>query len=1007
MTDSRTLRVVVLVLMMVALTVGATDTAPQQGIRDNTPHVHAFTGATIITAPGNVIENATLVVRDGRVEAVGTSAAIPADAVVHDIRGMTVYPGFIDPYTQYGVTPAETSRSRGRPAPVYEGTREGGNAWNDAIHAEARWSTTFVPDSDAADDFLKLGYTVVQSTRLDGIFRGEGFVASLRDATPNETIISPASRQFLSFSKGSSKQAYPNSLMGSIALVRQTLLDADWYRKARSATPPAEIDTALEALASYDGPFIVETRDELTLLRASRIATELGRPMIYLGTHREGNHIDEIAKLGSPIILPVSLPRRPDVLRPGDELEVTLGQLRLWERAPGTAALLESRGVPFAFTAWRLGSEEKFFVNIGDMMKAGLSENAAIAALTTTAAKIAGVEREVGTLERGKRANFVIASGSLFDGGEVESVWIDGRLAKRSAPDLRGTWATSLEGHDVELEISGMKSKLKATVSSGESSTDKADVVLAERSGLFSLDLTPIGIEGRGWFRVESPESRIAMVYTSPNGMMSPLELTAVEKKKSDGDEDAAADVNLLSRQTRPNIAFGWETLPKAETVLVRNATIWTSDDAGVLDGADMLVSNGRIQKIGKNLTAPSGAHVMDATGKHVTPGIIDEHSHLAISGGVNEGTHAATAEVRIGDVVNPDDIGIYRALAGGVTAAQLLHGSANPIGGQAQIIRFKWGLGSEELKFPDAPPSIKFALGENVKQSNWGEEYTIRYPQTRMGVESFMRDRFLAAREYAAEWKAWNALSKEKRAKTAPPRRDLQLETLVEILESKRFIHCHSYVQSEILMLMRLAEELGFRISTFTHILEGYKVASEMKKHGAGAAGFSDWWAYKAEVWDAIPYSPCITHDKGVLTALNSDSANTIRRLNEEAGKMVMYCGMDQVEALKMVTINPAKLLMIDRRVGSLREGKDADFVIWTGNPLSMSSRVEQTWIEGTNYFDIERDAMMRERDAAEKSALLEKVASSKDKRGGAPPEASEAETWHCDDLEGLTNAR
>jgi imidazolonepropionase-like amidohydrolase len=562
-----------------------------------------------------------------------------------------------------------------------------------------------------------------------------------------------------------------------------------------------------------------------------------------------------------------------------------------------------------------------------------------------------------------------------------------------------------LDGRAARLELSGTtKSRLKAGITAGEASTTKADVTLAGDAGVFSLDLSPLGIEGTGWFRIEGRAPRAALTFTAPTGAVSSPALRLVEPEKKD---EKKALEPAISRRTMPNLAFGWETLPKQETVLVRNATIWTSDAAGVLEGADMLVSNGKIAKIGRGLEAPKGARVVDATGRHVTPGIIDEHSHLAISAGVNEGTHASTAEVRIGDVLNPDDIGLYRALAGGVTAAQLLHGSANPIGGQAQIIRFKWGLGSEGLRFPNAPPSIKFALGENVKQSNWGEEFTTRYPQTRMGVESYIRDRFLAAREYSTEWTSWNALPKDRKAKTSPPRRNLELETLAEILDSKRFIHCHSYVQSEILMLMRLAEDLGFRIETFTHILEGYKLASEMRTHGAGAAGFSDWWAYKAEVWDAIPYSPCITHEKGVVTALNSDSANTIRRLNQEAGKMVMYCGLDQAEALKMVTINPAILLKIDDRVGSLREGKDADFVIWNGNPLSMTTSALQTWIEGANYFDRDRDRELRARDAAEKAALVAKALRSTDKRGGAPPEAAQAETWHCDDLGGFDDAR
>ncbi len=993
------LTVLTIAVLVAATVTVADDTAPQQGIRDNTPKVHAFTGATIVVAPGNVMRDATLVTRDGRIEAVGTGFAPPPDAVVHDSSGLTIYPGFIDPYTQYGVKAAEVERRRGRAAPVYEGTRVGGNAWNDAIHAEVDWGETFTPDEDAAKKLIELGYTVVQSAKMDGIFRGRGFVASLRDTTPNEALVAPTSRHFLAFDKGSSKQAYPSSLMGAIALVRQTFLDASWYTGA--AAP--ELNRALEALATYDGPFIVETGNELSLLRASRIAAEMKRPMVYLGSHREANRIDDIAALQSPVVLPVSLPRKPDMIRAGDEIEVTLGQLRLWERAPETAALLESRKVPVAFTAWELGSEESFFKNIRSMISSGLTADGALAALTIVPARIAGVEREVGTLERGKRANFVITRGDLFSEGTIDAVWIDGHLAHRPAPDFRGTYATALEGKAVSFEVEGTSSsKAKAKISTDDGATDKADIVFAGDAGTFYADLTPIGVEGRGWFRIERIDSVIRLVYTAPSGLTT---ATALDRSPEAKNEEAKEPEASISRLTLPNIAFGWESLPKAESVLVHNATIWTSDDAGVLEGADLLVANGKIAKIGTNLTAPAGTRVIDGSGMHVTPGIIDEHSHLAISGGVNEGTHAATAEVRIGDVLNPDEIGIYRALAGGVTVAQLLHGSANPIGGQAQIIRMKWGSGSEDLKFPGAPPSIKFALGENVKQSNWGDDFTTRYPQTRMGVDTFMRDRFTAAREYGDEWKAWNALKKNEKAKSPAPRRDLQLETLLEILESKRFIHCHSYVQSEILSLMRLADDFGFRIQTFTHILEGYKVASEMAKHGAGASAFADWWAYKFEVYDAIPQANCITNERGVLTSVNSDSANTIRRLNQDAGKSVMYCGMDEVDALKMVTINPAMQLKIDGRVGSLREGKDADFVIWNGHPLSLYSHPEQTWIEGTNYFDRERDREMRARDAEEKAALVTKALSSNDKRGGPPPGKAEEQLWHCGDTE-VSNA-
>jgi len=987
--------------LALASTVGAQTTAPL-GIRDNTPRVVAFTNATIVVSPAKTLEKATLVIRDGRVEAVGTAVKLPADAVTVDSTGRTLYPGFVDPYSDYGLSsvgdlnPAWTGATE-----KSEGTRSGANAWNDSIHAEIDWISRFAPDAKAADGLLANGYAVVQSSKLDGIFRGRAFVASLRSGLPNELVLEPHARQFMSFDKGSSKQDYPESLMGSIALVRQTLLDARWYADAQGAwaknrnQKAPETNRALEALATNRAPVVFDTGNELSLLRAARIGAEVKLAMIYVGTHREAGRLDEIAALKPTIILPVSLPSRPDAVLPGDELDTTLGALRVWERAPCTAAALASRGATIAFTSHGLGETEKFFENLNQMLRCGLDRGAALGALTTVPASIAGVDREVGTLEPGKRANVVVADGDLFDGGKVRAVWIDGILALEPESDFRGKYDLRFADTTLRLELSGTAAKLDATLSSGGKETLSAAVQRTKFSFAFAQPLDEFGIAGTARFQFENFRGPLSGSVKLADGRWLGVTITAVPDEKAAAKKDA--DAELVSHPTLPNVAFGWETPPKRENVLVRNATIFTSGKAGVLEHADLLVVDGKIAKVGSGLALPAGARVIDATGKFVTPGIIDEHSHVAISQGVNEGTHNVTSEVRIGDVVNPDDVGIYRALAGGTTMAQLLHGSANPIGGQAQVVKFRWGQGSEGLKFDAAPPTIKFALGENVKQSNWGG--TSRYPQTRMGVETIMKDWFLAAREYAAKQKEWGGLSAKQREGRVPPRRDLRLDALAEILEGKRFIHAHSYVQSEILMLMRLAEELGFRVHTFTHILEGYKVAGEMAKHGASAAGFSDWWAYKYEVWDAIPYSPCVTRERGVVTAINSDSAELIRRLNQEAAKMIRYCGLEPAEALKMVTINPAITLKIDARVGSLEEGKDGDFVIWSGNPLSMFSKPEQTWIDGTSYFDLARDAQMRTRDAAEKKALLDKAAAAK-ARGGAPAKSAEMDAWHCDDV-------
>jgi len=397
-------------------------------------------------------------------------------------------------------------------------------------------------------------------------------------------------------------------------------------------------------------------------------------------------------------------------------------------------------------------------------------------------------------------------------------------------------------------------------------------------------------------------------------------------------------------------------------------------------------VRAGTIAQVGKDLKAPANAVIIDAKGKHLTPGLIDAHSHSAADA-INEGGQAVTAEVRIGEVMNSQDPGIYRQLVGGLTVAHVMHGSANPIGGQNQTIKLRWGADNEGIKFIETPPTIKFALGENVKQSNWNPP-TTRYPQTRMGVEQLIRDRFKAAQDYDREWQLFNG--KKKDGMAIPPRRDLELETLLEILHSKRFIHCHSYRQDEILMLIRLAEEIGFKVGTFQHVLEGYKVAEAIQQHGAGASMFSDWWACKFEVYDAIPFNGALMHDQGVVVSYNSDSGELARRMNWEAAKAMKYGNVSEEEALKFVTLNPAKQLKIERYVGSLEPGKHADFVIWSGTPLSTYSRCEQTWIEGRKYFDREEDLKLRAEVEKERAELIQKVLATKEGSGESKSESA-----------------
>jgi imidazolonepropionase-like amidohydrolase len=374
---------------------------------------------------------------------------------------------------------------------------------------------------------------------------------------------------------------------------------------------------------------------------------------------------------------------------------------------------------------------------------------------------------------------------------------------------------------------------------------------------------------------------------------------------------------------------------------------------------------------------------VIDGSGKYLTAGIIDEHSHIAVSGSVNECSQSVTSEVRIGDVLDPDDIQIYRQLAGGVTAVHVLHGSCNTIGGQTQLIKLRWGKDAQELKFADWDPFIKFALGENVKRSDDGSNN--RFPDTRMGVEQVLMDAFTRALDY-------EKLGTEKR-------RDLELDALVEILNHKRFITCHSYVQSEINMLMHVADTFGFRVNTFTHILEGYKVADKMKAHGAAASTFSDWWAYKSEVQDAIPYNMTIMDKEGLIVAVNSDNAETARHLNQEAAKSIKYGGLSEEEAWKICTLNPAIMLHVSDRVGSIKPGKDADVVLWSADPLSVYAKAEKTIVDGIIYFDVDRDAQMRKQIAVEKNRLVQKMIDAK--KGGAKTTPAIATSDHINECE------
>jgi imidazolonepropionase-like amidohydrolase len=800
---------------------------------------------------------------------------------------------------------------------------------------------------------------------------------------------------------------YPNSLMGAIALIRQTLLDAQWYKAAHDAyenspagkTRPEE-NLALASLVDVtqgSQPVMIEVSDELNFLRALKIVNEFGLRSTIFGNGYEYRQLNEVKAAGVPVVLPVNFPEAPKVENPEEALSVGLEQLSHWELAPENPKRLNEAGVAFAFTSAKLKKADQFHAKVRETVERGLSADAALAALTTGPARMLGMTTRLGSIEKNKLANLVAADGDLFGKKtKIMDTWVRGvRYEVEAKPEVdpRGKWDatfTLAEGTETgTLEISGEVKKLKGKLTADEKEISLKSASLDYRRITIVFPGDSIGIKGMVRMSGKADKERLAGRGELPDG--GTFTWNATRKKEEMAEKKKKMKPTAKTESTAAAMALGYpagaygRTAPpeQPKTIFVKGATIWTSGPAGILEDSDMMITQGKITAIGQGLEAPSGALVIDAGGKHVTAGLIDAHSHTAISSGVNEGSQAVTSEVSVEDVINSKDMYIYRQLAGGLTAINQLHGSANPIGGKNSVIKLRWGSSPEGLRFKEALPGIKFALGENVKRSNWNDP-TRRYPQTRMGVDQIIRDRFRAAMEYEQAWSKYN--SKRNKKGVIPPRRDLELETLVEIMNSKRFVHSHSYRQDEILMLMRIAEDFGFRIKVFQHVLEGYKIAEAMKEHGAMASAFSDWWAYKYEVIDAIPYNGALMHDVGVVVTYNSDSGELARRMNLEAAKAVKYGGVDPAEALKFVTLNSAIQLGVEKYVGSLEEGKHGDFVIWSGSPLSTYSKCEQTWIEGRKYFDIEEDKKMRTQVMAERARLIQKVmaSASKDKPKG-----------------------
>lgn len=976
-----------LCLLWCSATLFAQDYFPEnEGVKANNNNYVAFTNAKIYVTPTEVIDNGTLLIHEGKVVSSGTTVTIPKNTVQVDLKGKSIYPSFIDVYSKFGVEQPKRKPGGGRSS-QFEAERDG-FYWNDHVMPENSAISKFTYDDKSAKELRAAGFGVVNSHIQDGIARGTGVLIALNAAgTDANRVLDDRSAQYFSLSKSVTKnQSYPTSLMGSLALLRQMYTDAEWYAKGKSNTK----DRSLEALIENKGlTQIFEAKDKANVLRADKIGDANGLQYTILGGGNEFERISEIKATNARLIIPLNFPEAYDVSDPYQASYVSLKDMRYWNQAPSNPKVLAENGVSFSLTTAELKSIDKFKTNLTKAIEFGLSKTKALEALTTVPAQILGKTATLGSLKPGAHANFLITSGDVFDKSTtLYENWVQGTknvINDMDVKDIRGDYDLKLQGNTYEVSISGEVSKPKITV--------KKDTVTYPSKIKYSNDWVNLSFstdDGANNYRMtgavtsdsDALSGRLVLPDGSEGFFTASKKSGFVEKDK----KDAVSEVPEIMPVTYPNIGYGFKTKPVQENLLFKNATVWTSEDSGILENMDVLVKNGKISKIGKDLNS-GNAKVIDATGKHLTAGIVDEHSHIAALA-VNEAGHNSSAEVKMEDVVDPEHMGIYRSLAGGVTSLQLLHGSANPIGGRSAILKLKWGEEADGLIYDNSPKFIKFALGENVKQSNWGSNS--RFPQTRMGVEQVFINYFQRAKEYDQKKKSGQEY-----------RYDEELEVLAEILNGERFISCHSYVQSEINMMMKVAEKFGFRVNTFTHILEGYKVADKMAEHGVGGGTFSDWWAYKFEVNDAIPYNAAIMQSAGVTVAINSDDREMIRRLNQEAAKTVKYGGMTELEAWKMVTINPAKLLHIDDRVGSIKVGKDADLVLWSGHPMSIYSKAEKTLIEGKTYFDLEKDKQKREDIKKERNQLIKMMLKEKSNGGKTQsPKQGVKRNFTCDSL-------
>ncbi|MFT5423170.1 MAG: imidazolonepropionase-like amidohydrolase [Phycisphaerales bacterium] len=1005
---------------------------PANGPRSAEPTAYAITNATVHTAPGEVSLATTVLIDRGHIVRVASeeeAAAISLDGYrVIDGEGLHVYPGFIDAWVQVP-TPDVDQGSPGRhPSNLVQPERDvlSGPGLT-ADQATGLRKLGFGAAAITPEDGIFRGLGAVVSTAAPYANPSDGRVPVYAGAVMDVMGFATA--------RGSGADqisGYPNSTMGIMSLTRQTYLDAAFWRESGPHGSP----TTLDAVSPGQRPTFWNSSSTLQSMLADKVFGEFGfEGLVVVGGGDEYQRLDAMTGAGHAMVVPLRFPSKPDLSSVGQVDGVSLEQLQAWEQAPANPRLLHDAGLTVAITSAKLPDGADFHANLRRAInEGGLSTDDALAMLTTVPAELLGVSDTLGTIEPGKAANLVVTDDELFNKKtKIRSVWVDGRESKLDKPDefpLDGDWQLRLGDQLVPIgftfkgkAISGWEdtdSDDEAADAGGADEADEADEAgeagevkrettkgrsASVDKGSFSLLLDDkdsdatyvisgslqasgeiagsfIGPDGEiqqyTAIKVETPEKADADAADVGEEADAEADDDADENGADDEeakDDDEPAESELIPPMTAQGFGpYARADSPAQEPVLFTGATVWTSGPDGTIENGYVYMSGGKVIAVGKanpdgtiNYQVPDTVRRVDATGLHITPGLIDTHSHSGLFRlGVNESGQAVTAECRIDDSLDPTNITWYRQIATGVTTAQLLHGSANAIGGQSQIVKNRWGAQRpQDLFMQGAMPGIKFALGENPRGVNWNANGS-GYPQTRMGVEALIRDRLTAGKAYA-----------ENGMRTPDGRIDLELQAIAEIIKGERLIHCHSYRQDEILMLCDLADEFGITIGTFQHGLEVYKVAEAVQKHAIGASIFSDWWAYKLEVQDAIAQGGPVASEAGVLMSYNSDSDDLARRLNLEAAKAVKYSQgrISQEEALKFVTINPAIQLGMGHRIGSIEPGKDADLAIWNGNPLSTFSKCEATFVDGREYFSTDRDLAHRAHIKAERMRLIAKI--------------------------------